>query len=151
DDDARRSLAQWNVPVVLPRPNQFPHERLLPIFIIGACPAQINPLCAASPNCIYGACGKMVRHRPCRRTSILRASLGQIRTNGLRAAPMYGYAPPMPSFFPTTARLGFRTWSPEDIDLALGLWGDAAVARFIHASGPPSRAEIEARLAREIA
>jgi [ribosomal protein S5]-alanine N-acetyltransferase len=53
-------------------------------------------------------------------------------------------------YFLTTERLGFRSWQPEDIDLALALWGDPVVSRFIHAGGPPSPAAIEARLAREI-
>jgi len=53
-------------------------------------------------------------------------------------------------YFLTTERLGFRTWQPEDTDLATALWGDPEVSRFIHASGPPSRAAIEERLAREI-
>ena len=54
-------------------------------------------------------------------------------------------------YFLTTERLGFRTWRPEDVDLAVGLWGDPEVARFIYASGPPDRAAVEERLAREIA
>lgn len=56
----------------------------------------------------------------------------------------------MAGFFLTTERLGFRTWRPEDIDLAVGLWGDPEVARFIYAK-PPGRAALEDRLAREIA
>jgi len=56
----------------------------------------------------------------------------------------------LPAAFLTTERLEFRTWQPEDIDLALALWGDPEVARFLYAGGPPSRAAIEARLAREI-
>lgn len=54
-------------------------------------------------------------------------------------------------YFLVTRRLGFRTWRPDDLELAVGLWGDPAVARFIHAGGPPDRAEIERRLTREIA
>jgi [ribosomal protein S5]-alanine N-acetyltransferase len=57
----------------------------------------------------------------------------------------------MSDYFLTSQRLGFRTWRPEDIDLAVGLWTDPDVARFIHASGPPSPAAASERLAREIA
>lgn len=56
----------------------------------------------------------------------------------------------MAAYFLTTARLGFRTWRPEDVDLALSLWGSPTVARFIYAE-PPGRAALEARLTREIA
>ncbi len=51
-------------------------------------------------------------------------------------------------YFLTTARLGFRTWRTDDIDLAVALWGDPDVARFVFA-GVPSRGAIEERLARE--
>lgn len=52
-------------------------------------------------------------------------------------------------YFRTTERLGFRHWSPDDIDLASGLWGDPDVTRFI--GGPFSAEQVSARLAREIA
>ncbi len=55
------------------------------------------------------------------------------------------------SFFLTTEHLGFRTWAPEYRDLALSLWGDPAVALYINAGGPPIVAEVDKRLAREIA
>ena len=48
-----------------------------------------------------------------------------------------------------TSRLGFGTWSPDDLDLAIGLWGDARVTRLI--GGPFSRRSVEERLALEIA
>ena len=51
---------------------------------------------------------------------------------------------------PPTTRISFRTWCEDDLPLALSLWGNAEVARFIYAS-QPSREEIEARLRREIA
>jgi len=54
-----------------------------------------------------------------------------------------------PSYFLTTARLGFRHWSRADSRLAMLLWGDIAVTRFI--GGPFSKAQIRARLAGEIA
>ena len=53
------------------------------------------------------------------------------------------------SYFLTTARLGFRHWSRADSKLAMLLWGDIEVTRFI--GGPFSRVQIRARLAREIA
>lgn len=53
------------------------------------------------------------------------------------------------AFFLTTERLGFRTWQPDDIDLAVGLWGDREVARFTYAE-PPGQVVLEERLAREI-
>jgi RimJ/RimL family protein N-acetyltransferase len=53
-------------------------------------------------------------------------------------------------YFLTSERLGFRTWRPDDIELAVALWGDHQVTRFI-ATAPLSRASIEERLAREIA
>jgi RimJ/RimL family protein N-acetyltransferase len=52
-------------------------------------------------------------------------------------------------YFLTTRRLGFRTWRPDDLELALGVWNDPDVTRFI--GGPPGRAAVEERLAREIA
>lgn len=55
----------------------------------------------------------------------------------------------MAAYFLITERLGFRTWRPEDLDLAVGLWGNPEVARFIYAE-PPDRAALEERLAREI-
>lgn len=57
---------------------------------------------------------------------------------------------PGPSdYFLTTARLGFRCWSIDDLPLALALWGDPQVTRFI--GGPFSAAEVEAKLRAEIA
>jgi ribosomal-protein-alanine N-acetyltransferase len=51
-------------------------------------------------------------------------------------------------YFLTTARLGFGHWSRDDVPLALALWGDPRVTRFI--GGPLSRAEVGERLAGEI-
>lgn len=51
-------------------------------------------------------------------------------------------------YFLTTARLGFRCWSVEDLPLALALWCDREVTRFI--GGPLSRAAVERRLSAEI-
>lgn len=54
-------------------------------------------------------------------------------------------------YFMRTARLGFRHWRPGDLDLALGLWGDIRVTRLIDARGQLSRAQVQERLAAEIA
>lgn len=45
--------------------------------------------------------------------------------------------------------LGFRVWAVDDLELALGLWGDADVTP--HIGGPFSRDQVRARLEREIA
>lgn len=52
-------------------------------------------------------------------------------------------------WFLRTDRLGFRTWSLADLDLAQELWGDPAVTRWI--GGPFSPAGVEERLRLEIA
>lgn len=54
----------------------------------------------------------------------------------------------MRSYFMRTSRLGFSTWSRDDLALAMGLWGDARVTRLI--GGPFSRRWIEERLVLEI-
>jgi [ribosomal protein S5]-alanine N-acetyltransferase len=51
-------------------------------------------------------------------------------------------------YFLTSARLGFRCWSTEDLALALALWGDPEVTRFI--GGPLSPVAVERRLRAEI-
>jgi RimJ/RimL family protein N-acetyltransferase len=48
-----------------------------------------------------------------------------------------------------SSRLGFGTWSPTDLDLAIELWGDARVTHLI--GGPFSRQAVVERLALEIA
>lgn len=53
------------------------------------------------------------------------------------------------AYFLTTARLGFAHWQPDDLPLALALWGDPGVTRLI--GGPLSADAAEARLASEIA
>lgn len=50
-------------------------------------------------------------------------------------------------YFLKTRRLGFGHWSADDLPLALGLWGDAQVTRFI--GGPFSRAQVQEKLGRE--
>ena len=56
----------------------------------------------------------------------------------------------MSDFFLQSPRLGFRPWRRSDLPLALRLWGDPAVTRFISREGFTAT-EIRARLAREIA
>ena len=51
-------------------------------------------------------------------------------------------------YFLRTARLGFRHWTPEDVPLALSLWGDPEVTRLI--GGVLSEEKVKARLALEI-
>jgi ribosomal-protein-alanine N-acetyltransferase len=58
---------------------------------------------------------------------------------------------PTATYFLTTARLGFRPWRVEDVDLGIWLWGDPAVARYLRADGPLPREAVVDRLAREIA
>ena len=48
----------------------------------------------------------------------------------------------------TTARLGFRCWRADDLPLALGLWGDREVSKFL--GGPFSPAHVCQRLLDEI-
>lgn len=52
-------------------------------------------------------------------------------------------------YFLQSQRLGFRAWSDADLPLAIGLWGDPDVTRFI--GGPFSSEQVRERLAREIA
>jgi RimJ/RimL family protein N-acetyltransferase len=54
----------------------------------------------------------------------------------------------MGHFFLKTPRLGFRYWSTADLPLALALWGDPEVTRFI--GGPFSPEVIQERLDAEI-
>jgi ribosomal-protein-alanine N-acetyltransferase len=55
----------------------------------------------------------------------------------------------MKRYFLRTERLGFAHWSVGDLPLALALWGDPKVMRFI--GGPFTNEEIRDRLDREIA
>jgi RimJ/RimL family protein N-acetyltransferase len=54
-------------------------------------------------------------------------------------------------YFLTTKRLGFRVWSENDLDLALGLWGDPEVTKLIDARGQLTAEQVRERLLREIA
>ena len=58
-------------------------------------------------------------------------------------------APGSAEFFLRTEHLYFRPWSPDDLELATGLWGDEEVTRLI--GGPFAQAQVRERLAREIA
>jgi RimJ/RimL family protein N-acetyltransferase len=57
--------------------------------------------------------------------------------------------PQTTTYFLQSERLGFRTWSEADIDLAMSLWGDPEVTRLI--GGPFSRGQVQERLSREMA
>ncbi len=54
------------------------------------------------------------------------------------------------AYFLTSERLGFRSWSEDDLALALDLWGDPAVTRLIDARGQLSRGQVRERLEREM-
>ena len=51
-------------------------------------------------------------------------------------------------YFLTTNRLGFRNWSTRDLPLAIALWADPDVGRYI--GGPFSPCRVQERLASEI-
>jgi [ribosomal protein S5]-alanine N-acetyltransferase len=57
-------------------------------------------------------------------------------------------APNLSSFL-TSPRLGFRTWSTEDLPLAQSLWGNLDVTKTF--GGPFTQSQIQERLNREIA
>ncbi|WP_337090258.1 GNAT family N-acetyltransferase [Leuconostoc pseudomesenteroides] len=50
----------------------------------------------------------------------------------------------------TTERLYFSTWEDSDLDLALKLWGNPTVAKYIHKNGFFSERECSERLKLEI-
>jgi len=54
-------------------------------------------------------------------------------------------------YFLETQRLGFRIWTTDDLDLAIGLWGDYEVTKLFDSRGPLSRDQIQNRLLAEIA
>ncbi len=53
-------------------------------------------------------------------------------------------------YFLQTKRLGFRRWSEEDLDLAVGLWGDFEVTRLFDNRGQLTREQVQQRLFHEI-
>jgi RimJ/RimL family protein N-acetyltransferase len=66
----------------------------------------------------------------------------------LEKGPGRGDPPGPATYFLRSERLGFRTWSDGDLELALGLWGDPEVTRLI--GGPFSEEQVRERLSREI-
>jgi RimJ/RimL family protein N-acetyltransferase len=52
------------------------------------------------------------------------------------------------TYFLRSERLGFRSWSDADLELALDLWGDPEVTELI--GGPFSNEQVRERLSREI-
>ena len=55
------------------------------------------------------------------------------------------------TFFLETRRLGFRIWTVNDLELALGLWGDPQVTRFFDSRERLTSKEVQERLMQEIA
>lgn len=55
------------------------------------------------------------------------------------------------TYFLETPRIGFRLWTLDDLDLAIGLWGDFEVTRFFDSRGKLSPDQVKERLLREIA
>jgi RimJ/RimL family protein N-acetyltransferase len=53
-------------------------------------------------------------------------------------------------YFLSSERLGFRCWTRDDYGLALELWGDPEVTRFIDARGRLSEDQVRDRLTEEI-
>jgi [ribosomal protein S5]-alanine N-acetyltransferase len=51
---------------------------------------------------------------------------------------------------PVCARMEFRHWRADDVGLAMSLWGDPRVTRYLSASGVFERSDVEARVAREL-
>jgi [ribosomal protein S5]-alanine N-acetyltransferase len=70
------------------------------------------------------------------------------REEGRVAAPTQSDVARSREYSLKTARLGFRRWSMEDLPLALALWGDPEVARFI--GGPFSPEAVRRKLSEEI-
>ena len=56
----------------------------------------------------------------------------------------------MREYFLKTSRIGFSHWTEEDFPLALSLWGDPQVSKYLCAKGVFSCEEVKARLADEI-
>ena len=56
----------------------------------------------------------------------------------------------MRDYFMQTARVGFSKWRDGDVDLAVQLWGDPEVTRFICAAGVFTKRDILRRLAVEV-
>jgi RimJ/RimL family protein N-acetyltransferase len=54
-------------------------------------------------------------------------------------------------YFLRSRRIGFRFWTPDDLPLALALWGNAQVTRLVADLGQPSPEQARERLVRELA
>lgn len=55
------------------------------------------------------------------------------------------------AYFLTSSRIGFRTWALDNLPLALSLWGDPEVTRYIDSRGQLSPEQVKERLLKEIA
>ena len=53
-------------------------------------------------------------------------------------------------YFLRTQRLGFRTWTKDDLDHAIGLWGDYEVTKLFDGRGPLSNDQVRERLVQEM-
>lgn len=73
----------------------------------------------------------------------------RIDFRGVTQDPDRRVRPRTTAYFLQGERLGFRTWSESDIELALNLWGDPEVTKLI--DGPFSREQVQDRLSREMA
>lgn len=56
----------------------------------------------------------------------------------------------MRAYFLKTDRLGFARWQEGDFDLALSLWGNPEVTKYISANGIFTEEQIQSRLNKEI-
>lgn len=69
--------------------------------------------------------------------------MASARAPGRLQAPM--------RYFLRTPRLGFRSWSEDDLELAVSLWGDPEVTALFDSRGRLSREQVRERLERELA
>ena len=56
----------------------------------------------------------------------------------------------MSIYFLKTERIGFSKWTKEDIPLAMSLWGETDVTRYICATGKFSEQDVKSRLSLEM-
>lgn len=54
------------------------------------------------------------------------------------------------TYFLSTKRLGFRTWTPQDLNLAIRLWGDPNVTKLFDSRGAWTNQMVQERLNKEI-
>jgi RimJ/RimL family protein N-acetyltransferase len=57
---------------------------------------------------------------------------------------------PISKYFIKSRRLGFRTWTKDDLQLAIALWGDLEVTKFFDKRGTLSKKQVKTRLLKEI-